>query len=142
MALGEISITPANISYDPSNPSDLSLDRRVILGETVTECMVGYRDANTGKYMKATNATAIESNVAGLLYDAGDADDPSALISTGKFVIGATLEAGTTYYLSDTAGAIVPLSGLASGDYVFRIGYAESTTLFVLDLKNYNTTIA
>lgn len=126
MAAGELSITPANIAYDPLAPASIDLNNRVILGETVTELMVAYLDQNVSKYKKATNATSTESKVAGLVYDAGDLDDHSALIEIGQLNIGATLVAGTTYYLSDTAGKLVPLSGLGSGDFVVRIGYAKS----------------
>lgn len=140
MAAGELSITAANIAFDATSPTSVALNKRGQVGEAVTEIMPVYFDsASTNKYKKATNATSAESQVTHLTYDAGSTDDYVALFNGGQLNIGATLVAGTTYYLSDTAGKIVPLTGLASGDYVVRIGYAISTSIFVVDIKVYGT---
>jgi hypothetical protein len=54
----------------------------------------------------------------------------------------AGLTAGTTYIVGATlAGDINPDADKASGWLVHRLGYATSTTVFVMDLKNTGVTL-
>jgi hypothetical protein len=53
----------------------------------------------------------------------------------GAITIGATLTAGTAYYLSDTPGGICPLADLLSGEYVVLLGLAASTTVLNVNIQ-------
>ena len=48
---------------------------------------------------------------------------------SGLVVMGATLAVGTEYYLSATAGGIVPRGDLVSGDWITRLGIATTTSI-------------
>ena len=53
----------------------------------------------------------------------------------GDITIGATLTAGTAYYLSDTAGGICPLADVGEGEYVCMLGLAKSTSILALNIQ-------
>jgi hypothetical protein len=50
-------------------------------------------------------------------------------------LVGTTLVVGTTYCVGSTAGAIVPISDLTTGDYVTILGTASTTTQLDLAIK-------
>jgi hypothetical protein len=54
--------------------------------------------------------------------------------TAGTLTLGATMTAGTVYYLSDTPGGICPLADVGAGEYVEVIGVATSTTVMQLIL--------
>ena len=60
---------------------------------------------------------------------------PLGVLKSGDLTIGATLTAGTAYYLSDTAGGICPLADVGSGEYVVLIGIAKSTSVLAVDIQ-------
>jgi hypothetical protein len=53
----------------------------------------------------------------------------------GDITIGATLTAGTAYYLSDTPGGICPVADVGTGESVCLLGLAKSTTFLALDIQ-------
>jgi hypothetical protein len=50
-------------------------------------------------------------------------------------LVGTTMSVGTTYYVSPTAGGIMPAADLASGDFVTRLGTAASATQLDLSIE-------
>lgn len=106
-----------------------------IAGESVTAGQPVYRAAATGKYMKsdANSATAEVRTVRGIALHAASANQPLTIQTDGTVTIGATLTVAGAYYLSDTAGGIMPAADLSTGEYPVLLGFA--TTTGVLDLN-------
>jgi hypothetical protein len=108
-------------------------------GATITAGQAVYRDASTGKYLLADNdsATAGATEPVGIALNGAASGQPLAVLTKGPVTIGATLTAGTDYWLSSTAGGICPRADLGAGDTAVLIGTASSAT--VLDVAIQNT---
>lgn len=108
-----------------------------IAGETILAGQVVYLAAATGKWMKADNnsATAEVRQATGIALTGSSLNQPIVVQKSGQITIGATLVAGTAYYLSDTPGGICPLADLLTGEYVCLLGLASSATVLNLDIQ-------
>jgi hypothetical protein len=105
-------------------------------GATITAGQAVYLDtATTGKWQLADtdSATAAVRAAHGIALNGAALNQPIAVITDGDLTIGATIEAGTAYYLSGTAGGICPVADVAAGDYPLILGMGKSTT--VLDVN-------
>lgn len=134
--MADLSITAANVVAENGAKS-----RPGIAGATITAGQQVYLDAtdNKWKLADADGAAALRSPGGTALHGAS-ANQPLQVHTHGPITIGATLTAGTTYYLSPTPGGICPLADLASGDYVVIVGIALSTS--VLDVKYHESGVA
>lgn len=113
-------------------------------GATITAGQVVYRDPTTGKYMLADNdsATAAAIDAAGIALNGAADKQPLAVATRGPVTIGATLTAGTDYWLSSTAGGICPRADLGAGDTAVLIGVATSTSVLEVDIRNSGAELA
>lgn len=129
--MADISITAANVVRGTN-----AVIENGFAGAAITAGQVVYRDANN-KYQLADNdnASAIVRQPRGVALNGAATNQPLAIIRSGDVTIGATLTAGTAYYLSSTAGGICPLADLASGDDVVLLGLAKSTTVLAVDIQ-------
>lgn len=127
--MADLSITAANVIAGANNRQ-----QTVVAGETITAGQPVYRDASTGKYLKAdaNAASAAAREATGIALNGASNGQPLTIQTSGQITIGGTMTAGIAYYLSDTAGGICPVADIGSGEYVDLIGIAVSTT--VLDL--------
>jgi hypothetical protein len=57
------------------------------------------------------------------------------MATSGPIDLGATLTVGETYYVSDTAGAIMPSADVSSGEYVTALGVATAADTINLDIN-------
>lgn len=103
-------------------------------GETIGAGQPVYRDGATKKWMKAdaNSATALARRATAVALNGAALNQPVKVQTTGDFTPGATLTAGTSYFLSDTAGGICPFADVGSGEYVCQIGIAKSTSVMML----------
>lgn len=126
----DISITAASVVKGSAAQTE-----RGTLGETVTAGQVLYKSSTTNKWMKADNNSVIaEAKVPkGIALNGGAINQPVEVHLAGPLTIGATLTAGTAYYLSDTPGGICPVADVGAGEDVALLGVASSTT--VLDVR-------
>jgi hypothetical protein len=124
--MADISITAASVVAGSNSVQD-----RGVLGETVTAGQVVYKSSTDSKWYKAdANAASAEQRIAiGIALNGGAVNQPVAVHKAGLITIGATLTAGTAYYLSDTPGGICPLADVGSGEYVVLIGLATTTAI-------------
>lgn len=132
--MAALTITPGNVvSNDPSG-----VDRKYNAGVTVTAGQVVYLDAATTKWLLADNnsATVAARGPAGIALNGASNNQPLAVQRSGDVVIGATLVAGSTYYLDDTPGAIATAADLLTGEYPSIIGIAKSTTVLNVDINS------
>lgn len=131
--MADLSITAASVVAGSNATTE-----RGTAGETITAGQVVYRDATTGKYLKADNnsATAAVRQPRGIALNGAALNQPLGVLTSGDITIGATLTAGARYYLSETAGGIQPEADLATtGEYVALIGLAKSTTVLAVDIQ-------
>ena len=131
--MADISITAANV-VKGSN----AVVEPGTAGATITAGQVVYKDASDGKYKlaDADSATAAAKAPRGIALNGASNNQPLSILRSGDITIGATLTAGTAYYLSPTtAGGICPLADVASGDDVVLLGLAESTSVLAVDIQ-------
>ncbi|TPM58979.1 hypothetical protein FJ959_08885 [Mesorhizobium sp. B2-2-4] len=102
----------------------------------ITAGQVVYKDA-TGKFNLADtdNASAIVRTPKGVALNGAATGQPVAIVTKGDVTIGGTIEAGTGYWLSGTAGGICPVADVAAGDYPCLIGIGKSTTVLTVDIQ-------
>ena len=124
--MADLSITAANVVKG----SDASTTRGVA-GATITAGQVVYKEASSGKFKlaDADHATAEVRQPDGIALHGAADGQPLEVLTGGDITIGATVTAGTAYYLSPNAGGIAPLADVLSGDDVVLIGLAKSTTV-------------
>lgn len=130
--MADLSITAANVAAG----ANANIEHG-IFGEAVTQGQPVYREGSTGKYKLADADSPTEEvrQVRGIALNAGAAGQPAAIMLPGADInLGATLAAGTAYYLSATAGGICPVGDLTTGDYFCLLGVAKSTSLLALEI--------
>ncbi len=106
-------------------------------GEAITAGQAVYKSSTTKKWMLAdsNSATAEARQAGGIALNAASLNQPVDVQKGGDITIGATLTAGTAYYLSDTAGAICPVADVGAGEYVCLLGLAKTTAVLALDVQ-------
>lgn len=102
-----------------------------VFGATITQGQVVYKDAADGKFKLADtdSATAAVKVPYGIALNAGSNGQPGSVLLSGDITIGATLVAGTTYYLSPAPGGIAPLADVAIGDDYTIVGIATTAAI-------------
>lgn len=123
--MADLSITAGNVVAGAS-----AAKRNGTAGATITAGQVVYLDASDRKY-KLADADAVPTGGFRALFIAlngASNNQPITVMAEGPVVIGATVTAGTAYYLSPTAGGIAPLGDVLSGDTVSLLGVATSAT--------------
>lgn len=129
--MADLTITAANVVSGSSDIEHGTAGVAVIAGQVV------YKNGTTGKYelADADSATAAVRSPRGIALHAAAANQPLAIHKSGPITIGATLTAGTDYWLSGTAGGICPRADVATGEGVVLIGLATSTTVLDVAIK-------
>lgn len=109
-------------------------------GATILAGQVVYRDSADTKLKLADSdhATAAVHDAVGIALNGASANQPVDYQTAGEITIGATMTAGNTYFLSNTAGGICPDADVGAGEEVIQIGIAKSTTVLVIDIQNVN----
>jgi len=110
-------------------------------GATITAGQPVYLDETTGKFLLSDNNATGKKTVRGIALNGAAANQPLTIQRKGDITIGGTLTAGSRYYLSDTAGGIIPEADLASGMDVVQLGLAKSASVLVLDVQTPGVTL-
>lgn len=134
----DIVITPASVVA----ASDARRDAGTA-GATITAGQVVYLDSATKKYLLADNdsATAAARSPRGIALNGAALNQPLAVLRAGDITIGATVVAGTAYYLSGTPGGICPRADVTTGDDVVLIGHAKSATVLAVNIQTLGVTL-
>lgn len=105
-------------------------------GETVTAGQSVYRAAS-GNLMLTDNdsATPAAREARGIALNGAANGQPLAIARGGDVSFGAILTAGTTYAVSNTAGAICPDADVGTGEYICILGVARSTSVLALNIQ-------
>lgn len=131
--MADVTQTAANVRVNAAG----SRKKEVQAGETVTPGMPLYENAD-GKYYKAAASSATLAASKGVCISYGDDTDYIQIVEQGEMDMGGTLVLGEGYLVSSTAGGIMPLGDLSSGEFPHLLGWA--TTAGNLRLVNQSTT--
>jgi hypothetical protein len=106
-------------------------------GDTITAGQVVYLDTATGRYELAdcNSATLAVRQARGIALNGAADGQPLRILKSGDITIGATMTVGAAYYLSGTAGAIIPVADLATSDYVVFLGIAKTAAILGVDIQ-------
>ena len=134
----DLSITAANVVADPSATRTTGQ-----AGEAITAGKAVYLDPTTKKWQLAdsNSATAAAKRAGGIALNGAALNQPLDVCTAGLVTIGATLVAGSPYYLSETPGGIEPGADLGSGENVCQIGLATSTSVLNIQIQNPGVTL-
>ncbi len=130
--MADLSITAASVvaSSDASRQTGSA-------GEPITAGQAVYLDPTVKKWLKAdsNSATAAAKKAGGIALNSAALNQPLSVAVSGDVTIGATLVAGSAYYLSETPGGIQPAADLATGENVCMVGLAKSTTVLTVAIQ-------
>ena len=130
----DLAITAANVVKGSGATYDTG-----VAGATITAGQLVYKDAsdsNKYKLVDSDSATAAARVVHGIALNGASSGQPLQVQRTGEITIGATLTVGETYVASDTAGGIMPIGDLETGDYVTIIGVGKTSSVLALSIFN------
>lgn len=121
-------------------PTQDTVKSDVVYGATVAVGDSLYKDtADDDEWKPAdANSSAITagSGGVGIAMTAGVDGSYGVVATGGKIVlVGATMAVGTTYFVSPTAGKIMPEGDKATGDFVTNLGTASTATQLDLFVK-------
>jgi hypothetical protein len=126
--MASLSITAANVIAGTDSTSEWG-----VAGATITAGQALYYDetASTWKLADCDDATAAVrmSAKGGIALNGASSGQPLKVLRSGDITIGATMTAGTSYFLSPTAGGIAPLADVLTGDTIVLIGVAHSASV-------------
>lgn len=130
--MADLTITAANVKAG----SNASVDRTGLAGAAVAAGQPVYWDGSRWQLADDNSVTAAARVAGGIALNGASTDQPLAVLMGGDITIGATLTAGSVYYLSATAGGICPAADLATGQYPCIIGIAKSTTVLNVEINS------
>lgn len=121
--MAELSITAASVLAASGSETTNGTS-----GATLTAGMAVYRDANNRYQKSLANAVGAAADVDGIVLNGASNGQPVQIVRTGANLnLGATLTVGQTYVVSNnTAGAIMPVSDLASTHVPIILGIANA----------------
>lgn len=132
--MADLSITAASVIAGSDSTSEWGVS-----GATITAGKAVYYDETTSKWKLADcdDATAAVrmSAKGGIALNGASDGQPVKVLRSGDVTIGASLTAGTSYYLSPTAGGICPLADVLTGDTIVLIGVAHSTSVLNVSIN-------
>ena len=117
----------------PSNSNNL---RQMTAYTAIAAGQAVYEDLTNAGKANLADADALESSlVVGIAVNTAKAGEPVSVATAGNTITASTgtpLTKGTSYFLSGTAGGLVPEGDLGTdpttGDYITFVGVASSTT--------------
>lgn len=134
----DLVITAANVVAGTNAVRD-----RGTAGETIAAGKAVYKSSATNKWMLAdsNSATPEARRAGGIALNGASLNQPIDVQKGGDITLGATLVAGTAYYLSDTPGGICPLADVGAGEFVCQIGLASTTAVLGINVQFPNVSL-
>jgi hypothetical protein len=104
-----------------------------ISGATITAGQYLYKGTD-GRWAlaDADGASDLIRTATAVALNGASANQPIKVQRSGEITAGATLTAGTTYYLSGTPGGICPVADVGTGEYYCILGIAKSASVLKL----------
>lgn len=134
--MADISVTPGNVVAGSNATRDTGT-----AGETITAGKAVFLNTATNRWMLSDNNGTGTRTVRGIALNGASANQPVAVLKDGDITIGATLTAGTDYWLSATAGGICPRADLDVGMDTVQIGVAKSATVLAVAIQDPGVTL-
>lgn len=134
--MADLTITAANVVAGSNAVRDSG-----IAGATITAGQAVYLNTATNRWMLSDNDGTGTRTVNGIALNGASANQPIAVMKGGDVTIGATLTAGTDYWLSATAGGICPRADLDVGMDTIQIGVAKSATVLAVSIQDPGVTL-
>lgn len=126
----DLTITAANVLASGQATKETG-----IAGAAVTAGQPVYKEASTGLFKLSDSNAAGLNAVYGLALHGALTGQPLTVVKNDpSYTVGATLVAGSAYYLSETPGGIQPVADLTTGETVVQLGIAISTTKLNLNI--------
>ena len=121
--MASISQTAANVVSVADDDNEFEYGT---YGATVAAGKPVYFDEADEKYKlcDCNSGTAAVRDFRGIALQSGSDGQPAKIQTGGTINLGATLAVGMFYVVSDTAGEIMPVTDLSSGEYPILIGGA------------------
>jgi hypothetical protein len=114
--------------------SDASLKDEVS-GEAILAGQVVYREVTTKKVKLASAASAEKADTVGVAMSSAPTAGQIIKVQWDGEVTGtATLVVGEPYFVSDTAGSVMPAADISAGEYVTLVGIARTATKLALGI--------
>lgn len=136
--MADLTITAANVvaGADSARESGTA-------GETIAAGKAVYFDSTVKKWKLAdsNSGTAEVRKATAIALNGASLNQPVTVHKSGDITIGATLTAGTAYYLSDTPGGICPFADVGAGEYVCLLGLAKSTSVLAVNIQYPNVSL-
>lgn len=112
-------------------PSSTARIERGIAGVAITAGQVVFLDATTGKWALADtdSATAAVRAAHGIALNTSAINQPIAVCTAGLVTMGATLVAGSPYFVSGDPGGFCLIADVLAGDYPCIVGVATTTAI-------------
>jgi len=132
--MADLSITAANVGVASSITKVVVVEA----AEAITRGMAVYRNgSNSNKATKAINTASASTAVYGIAQSESASDgDFIAVATSGTIITGASMTVGQLYYLSSTAGKLMPYADLTTNDYINGVYRATTSTKAILVLEN------
>lgn len=112
-----------------------------IAGETIAAGKVVFLNTTTNRIMLSDNNGTGTRTVTGIALNAASTGQPVDYQKGGDITIGATLVAGTDYWLSGTPGGLAPRADIVTGMDPVLVGIAKTTTVLTIAIVDVGVTI-
>ena len=123
--MADLAITAANVqAQGGASTGEKTAGAAVTAGEVLTS-------DSSQQAILASDTSQELAQVIGIALHAAADGQPIKYQKTGPINLGATLEVGKHYVLS-TNGGIAPVDDVAAGNFASYIGFAESTSILLL----------
>jgi hypothetical protein len=130
----DVSVTAAEVLPDSGTRTEAGT-----LGAVVTAGQLVYKDtSDSGKFKLCdSDASAAAATVYGIALNGGAAAQPVVVAINGSTLDpGFTVTVGAVYVVSDTAGGIMPVADLETGDFTSVIGVGITASKIQLTFIN------
>ncbi|MXN45918.1 hypothetical protein GR138_12010 [Shinella kummerowiae] len=134
--MADLTITAASVVAGTNSTRDHGT-----AGETIAAGKAVFLEPTTNKWMLSDNNGTGTRTVNGIALNGASFNQPLAIHKSGDITIGATLTAGTDYWLSGTAGGICPVADLDTGMDPVLIGIAKSASVLAVDIQDPGVTL-
>lgn len=135
----DIVITPANVVAGEGAAIDHG-----IAGATILAGQAVFLNETSKRYGLADNNAPTPPEIKipkGIALHGASNGQPLAVLRSGEVTIGATLVAGSDYYLGDAPGGICPKADVTTGETVTMIGLAKSTSVLIVNIQRTGVTL-
>jgi len=115
-------------------------------GEALAQGVWVYQDpADSNKFKKADNATAIKANVFGITLNGVSGANMTVTVKrSGRLKGVATMGVGVSYHAAPnaSAGQMEPTADVGAGDFATYLGYAAAATEFEIQIHAHAVAVA